>query len=149
MGWGRFHSLHAALLPSNESPFWLACPDPTDPRYPFALDTELDPRSFPSPSSLSSSRNPSSMGEISDRSRSVMLMPKGSLMSCRGEMEVDLLWARTGRAVVEGIKVRIKLRRRMLRLEWCEGRIVARGCRLMLMRVYFLVWEETVVSKSG
>ena len=44
-------------------------------------------------------------------------MPKGSLMSCRGEMEVDLLWARTGRAVVEGIKVRIKLRRRMLRLE--------------------------------
>lgn len=53
------------------------------------------------------------MGDMSARSRSVALMPRGSFMSCRGEMEVDLLWARTGRAVVDGMIVRIKPRRRM------------------------------------
>lgn len=73
------------------------------------------------------------MGEMSARSRSVTLMPRGVVMSCRGEME-----PRTGRAVVDGTcMVRIKPRRRMVRLWYFEGCIAARGCRLMLMQVCF------------
>lgn len=62
------------------------------------------------------------MGEMSLKSRSVIFIPSGVVMDCRGEREIELEPG-TGSAVVEGAMSTARRKRRMAALECFGGRI--------------------------